>query len=353
MTGEDTPTWVHPAEFENNAATCFLWSDEYYEIIPRLAATISTKDQVRLFVGSQHQDREAIELLLKKHGARLENIHFTPLKGSYQNIWIRDYGPLYLINKKNRKLLRFRYFWTDPGFIGDFAGSSLLKVDTSALNSTGGAREVNGKGTLILCEQHELDVNPDVSLEEIEAEMKMQLGIRKIIWLKKGLPQDDSFLSGPLYGEVWPKGVHGHVDEFCRFADPHTILITSVSEAEAGQSPILADAKRRLDENLRILESATDQDGQSFRILKVPMAPLLITDRRQGPEGKIIASVSSYMNFIISNSLIILPSYRDKEAKVESVFREAFPQRELIRIRADTINYYSGGFHCISIHEPA
>jgi agmatine deiminase len=92
------------------------------------------------------------------------------------------------------------------------------------------------------------------------------------------------------------------------------------------------------------------------------MAPILISDRRAGPEKQIICSVTSYMNFIISNSLIVLPSYVSensedktllkKEAEVEHLFKKVFPSREIIKVRADTINYYSGGFHCISIHEP-
>ena len=97
-------------------------------------------------------------------------------------------------------------------------------------------------------------------------------------------------------------------------------------------------------------------------MIKVPFAPLIIHDRTAGPEGKIVASVTSYMNFITSNSLVILPSYVSKNSKdrsllasekeVESIFRQVFPSKEIVKVRADTINYYSGGFHCISIQEP-
>lgn len=352
----------HPAEFEDNTV-CLVWSTEYYGIVPRLVSALSQKDEVTLFVSAKHRDHRVIEKELEKYGTRLEKIKYVDLKGDYRNIWIRDYGPQYLVNRKgDRKLIQFQYFWTDPGFIADFAAVTGLPVEKSPLNSTGGAREVNGKGTMIMCEMHEMDVNQGKSRAEVEAEMKGRLGIKKVIWLKKGLPQDDSFNSGPIYDNIYPKGVHGHVDEFCRFAGPGTILLTYVSEEEAQQSPILAEAKKRLDENYRILSAATDQDGKAFRILKVPMAPLLIHDRRKGPEGQIIASVTSYQNFIISNSLIILPSYAGpettdsqilaKEAEAEAVFKEAFPNRELVRMRADTINYYSGGFHCISIHQP-
>ena len=74
--------------------------------------------------------------------------------------------------------------------------------------------------------------NPKTKLD-IEKEMIGKLGQKKIIWLKKGIPQDDYILEGPIYDQIYPKGVKGHMDEFCRFVDASTILISSVSEIEA------------------------------------------------------------------------------------------------------------------------
>ena len=360
---ENKTEFYSPAEYEQNNSICFIWSTDYYGIIPRLIASITPKDKVTIFLGNGQKNTEDILNILKKYQCKTENIKFIQLNGNYPNIWIRDYGPLYLVNRKGEeKLLQFRYFWSDPGFITDFASVMHLPVVKSTFNSTGGSRELNGKGTMILCEAHELDVNNPKSRQEIENEMISKFGLKKIIWLKRGIPQDDSFLSGPLYDQVFPKGVNGHVDEFCRFASPRTIMISSVTEAEAGSNPIYREAKNRLDENFEILKDATDQDGKKFKIIKVPIAPLLISDRRSGPEKKLVASVTSYMNFIISNSCVILPSYFSedsenkalaaKEEDVVNIFQKAFPKREIIRMRADTLNYYSGGFHCISIQEP-
>lgn len=360
---ENRTEFYSPAEFEQNNSICFIWSTDYYGIIPRLIASITQKDKVTIFLGNDRKNTEDILTTLKKYHCKTENIQFLQLNGNYRNIWIRDYGPLYLVNRMGEeKLLQFRYFWSDPGFITDFASVVHLQVVKSTYNSTGGSREVNGRGTMILCEAHELDVNNPKSRQEIENEMIREFGLKKVIWLKKGIPQDDSFLSGPLYDQVFPKGVNGHVDEFCRFAGPRTILISNVTEAEAGLNPIYREAKKRLDENFEILKNSTDQDGKKFKIIKVPIAPLLISDRRLGPEKRLVASVTSYMNFIISNSCIILPSYVSansentklvtKEENVVNIFQKAFPKREIIRMRADTINYYSGGFHCISIQEP-
>ena len=360
---DDPSIFYYPAEFGPNNSTCFVWSTDYYEIIPRLIGIISQKDTVTIFIGKSDENTSRIHAILKKYNCNLSNIRLMKLNGNYENIWIRDYGPFYLVNRLGeKKLVQFRYFWSDPGFVDDFASLMSLPVVKSTYNSTGGSREANGQGTMILCEVHELDVNHPKTRQEIESEMINRLNLKKIIWLKKGIPQDDSFLSGPISGQIYPKGVNGHVDEFCRFAGPATILISSVTEEEAKSSPIFNEAKKRLDENFEILKNATDQNGNRFNVIQVPIAPLLISDRREGPEKKIVAIVSSYMNFIITNSLIILPSYvsedsenmtlRKKEKKVGEIFQQVFPTREIIKVRADTLNYYSGGFHCISIHEP-
>lgn len=359
----DKTQFYHPAEFEATHSTCFIWSTDYYEIIPKLVGIVSKKDRVTLFIGEGVNDKAAILRSIKSRGGNPDNIQFVNLNKKLDNIWFRDYGPTYLINGMGQgKLVKFYYFWSNYDFIEDFASLKGIPVTTSPINSTGGSREVNGKGTIILCEAHEMEVNNGKTKSEIEYQMITKLGQKKVIWLKQGIPQDDSFLSGPLYDQIYPKGVHGHVDEFCRFADANTILISSVTEEEASEHPVYLEAKKRMDKNYEILMNASDQDGNRFKVVKVPMAPILISDRRAGPEKQIITSVTSYMNFIISNSLIVLPSYVSensvdktllkKEAEVEQLFKEVFPSREIIKVRADTINYYSGGFHCISIHKP-
>ncbi len=352
-----------PAEFEDIRSTGLVWSADYYGIVPKLASIISKYDRVTLYLGNYGAGPDSVRKVLTRYGSRLDRIEFIPMDRPLDNIWIRDFGPVYLLNGNGQiKMVQFDYFWSENDFVEELGMLTGTQVIESEYNSSGGSRELNGEGTLILVEAHERYVNKDKSLEEIEKELMEKLHVKKIIWLKRGIPQDDSILDGPLYETVYPKGVHGHVDEFCRFVDPNTILISRVTKEEASRHPVLKEAKMRLDENIRILRNATDQDGRKFKVIEVPVAPVLISDRRSGAEGKIIASVTSYMNFIISNSLVILPSYVsaesedpllwEKEQVVRRIIRESFPGREVIPVRADTINYYSGGFHCLTIHEP-
>jgi len=360
---KDKNVFYFPADFDPVKSTCFIWSDEYYEIIPQLIGIISAKDKVTVYWNKNEADTVSIHQILEKYQSNFKNINMVQFQSKTNSNWIRDFGPVYLINGfGKRKLVDFGYFGKRLEFNKEIAAKTNIPVIESTFNSSGGARETNGKGTIILCETHELDVNRPKTKPEIEKEISEKLGIKNIVWMKRGLPQDDSRLNGPLYEQIFPNGVNGHVDQFCRFADEETILIASVSEEEANEHPIIAEAKKRLDENYQILLNATDQDGKKFKIIKVPFAPLLFIERAFGKNRIIVTPVTSYMNFIVTNSLIVLPSYissrkkdislENKEKQVEEIFRKAFPSRKIIKVEASTLNYFSGGFHCISLNEP-
>ncbi len=360
---EKSNTGFHyAADFNPSEATCFVWTEDYHQIVPKLAGIISAKDNVMLFVG-EDANRAEIKNVLKKYNSNLSNIEFIPLKRKPQIPWLRDFGPVYLTNGKGKKkIVNFQYFRKRNIFNEQLSEVLKVPLAKSNLSSTGGARETNGKGVVILCEAHELEENKPKNRQQIEAEILQDLSLKKVIWLKKGIPQDDGKMSGPLYQNVYPNGVNGHIDEFCRFANDSTILISSVSESEAQKHPILSEAKERLDENYNILVNSTDQDGKKFRVIKVPFAPLQII---QSPQtGRMVTSVTSYMNFIVTNSAVILPSYLEsakefikhdylaKEKEVVKIFESVFPEKKITSFPAADLNRFGGGFHCISLNIP-
>jgi len=355
--------YQYPADFDKVGSTCFIWTVEYNEIIPEISRIISMKDKVTIFYDERETDTTDIYNILKNNKFNSGNIKLVNIGNKPKSNWIRDFGPVYLINSKGRKkIIDFGYFGKRLGFNSEIAKKNELPIIGSTFNSSGGSRESNGKGTLLICETHELDVNKSKTKSEIEEEYKNKLSVTNIIWLKQGVPQDDSRLNGPLSDQIYPNGVNGHVDQFCRFADAGTILISSVTNDEANMHPILAEAKKRLDENYNILLNSTDQDGKKFKIIKVPLAPLLFMEKSVGSKNIYITPVTSYMNFIVTNSMIILPSYtstkpddmvlQNKEKEVEDIFRKTFPNRDIIKVQAAELNSFSGGFHCISINVP-
>lgn len=352
----------HPADFDTNESVNFIWTTNCNGIVPQLTGIISSKDKVGLYV-EKGENIKNIKAILKKFRSNLDNVEFIELEKKPKNVWLRDYGPAWLKSSQGKSyIVDFNYFGKKNTFLDQISEKTNSSLIPCKLSSTGGSREVNGKGTIILCEAHELRENSNLSRSEIESEIMNALNLKKVIWLNKGIPQDDSEMDGPLYDNIFPGGVNGHVDEFCRFANDTTIMLSYVSEKEAQSHPVLAIAKKRLDENLGILKNSTDQNGNKFNIVLVPYAPLQITEKGNPKQPKLITSVTSYMNFIITNSFVLVPSYAEnasdeilsKENKVYEIFRKTFPSKKIVKVQSAELNKFGGGLHCISLnnHNP-
>ncbi|MCG8700652.1 MAG: agmatine deiminase family protein, partial [Bacteroidales bacterium] len=208
------------ADFEPSSSTMVVWANSYKDNLLPFISTISKYDHVTVVV----KDRNSIEQVKSElHGqyASMKNISFSmnPSQESAEDIWIRDFGPMIITNGSKMKVVDFRYYINDySNFDSRFAAKNKMEVVRSKVLSVGGAREFNGKGTVILVKSHEKKHNKNLSLEEIENEFKMVLGQEKVIWLEEGLPYDDDFYDGPIVDTIYPNGLHGHIDEFCRFA---------------------------------------------------------------------------------------------------------------------------------------
>src|SRR5207237_5052304 len=90
--------------------------------------------------------------------------------------------------------------------IGRRLGRRQWKLDAVL---EGGAIDVNGRGTLLATEECLLSEiqarNPAMTRPELERILSEHLGVRKILWLGRGIAGDDT---------------HGHVDDLARFVDP-------------------------------------------------------------------------------------------------------------------------------------
>jgi agmatine deiminase len=260
-----------------------------------------------------------------------------------------------------------------------------MPVISSAMISEGGNREVNGKGTLITTESVEADRNPDMTKEEMEAEYKRLLGATKIIWLKKGLVEDNHTFLGPVTTADGTKAytvvtTNGHIDEFARFVNDSTILLAQIDSTEFSD-PIAFENHKRIEENYQILATSTDQDGNPFTIVRMPLPGTIFSTMSPGdyvydyiktldyedgstfPNGntvKVMAALS-YLNFIITNKVIIgqtcwregMPiELKQKDEQAYQILQSVFPKRKIIMLDALAVNLGGGGIHCISMYQP-
>ncbi|SHN16746.1 agmatine deiminase [Cyclobacterium lianum] len=354
------------AEFDPQESTYICWSPQFREISLRLIEEISKEDHVTVFYNQRNHRAEALQDLFEQRQISTENLSLTPFELENDNIWIRDYGPLLLQDEQGRQeLLAFQYPHEANQeynrFSEQYARNMQIPFHRSGLFSAGGSREINGRGTIILIEGHEKYINPGLSLEEIEEEYRQKLNQTNVIWLKKGIPQDDLFDNGPLIDNIYGNGVNWHVDEFCRFADAQTILLAQVDPADLALDPFYEVVHERLEESYQILKDARDQDGKPFKIIRVPQAPIIFEQGQYRGQPILYTPVTSYLNFVLTNSLVVVPAYyspgepdfiREKDEQAKRAFQEVFKSRKVVTINATALNYSGGGLHCITMHQP-
>jgi agmatine deiminase len=261
-----------------------------------------------------------------------------------------------------------------------FAKTSRADVITSSLFLENAAFEVNGAGVLLISEPLALSRNPGRTRSELESELQQIPGIRKVIWLGAGLAQDPLEIS-TIEGTYVGMGAHGHTDEFVRFADASTILLAWVDENATDQHPVNRINRARMRANYEILSRATDQDGRPFRIIKVPMPDIVErriilapatdysspwneesfpkSEGRKAGDEVVYAAAASYLNLLIANDVVLVPSYVEdgtpveRQGRVRDQLAAAFPGRTISFVHCTPLNWHGGGPHCATLSEPA
>ena len=192
----------------------------------------------------------------------------------------------------------------------------------------GGAIDVNGQGTLLTTEECLLgDVqarNPGLDRAAIEKVFADYLGVRHVVWLGRGIDGDDT---------------HGHVDDLARFVDPQTVVTVVEPRADDPNHEPLQD-------NLRRLQAARDQDGQPLRVVELPMPRPVVFEGQRLP--------ASYANFYIANGLVLVPTFNDPADRIAlDTLAGLFPDREVVGIHCVDLVLGLGTLHCLSQQQPA
>lgn len=318
------------------------------------------------------------------------------IKDSVSTTWIRDPGPLFLMNKKGQqKVLDFNWnyygVYMIPGRndsmtrkdsmigkiderMGDLLNFPVLSYDIVA---EGGGIDNNGDGVLLTIEETALQRNPDKTLAEIDAAYRKATGSQKIIWLKK-MTIHDKRITGLIYNNWTTGGANGHVDEMARFINKNTIAIAKIDEAERDRNPISKADYDILEENYKLLKKATDAKGQPFNVIRFPYPDLdahaikvkVDSTQRSYFEKPIklkdgefyyYAPAVSYMNFMVTNGVVLIASYwkeglplkeKEKDEEVLKLMQKYYPDRKVIQINPYQINKGGGGIHCATQQQP-
>lgn len=381
-----------PAEFEPQQA---VWMNArptesgkpVLDVVIQMVRALSPQVRIQLMVPSEEVKTE-VQRRLREENVDERLITYWTTSSSATR-WYRDVGATFVRSSSgNLRVVDFDFncygecrtgsaeAQKKEGIDREMAALSGAPVVKTTLVSEGGDREVNGKGTLMAIEETEKQRNPGMSRDSIEKELLRLLGQKKMIWLKRGVAEDDKAEHGPLYSNVYPIGC-GHIDEMARFVAPDTIALAEVTPEERDADPVLRMTYDRLRENYLILKTASDQDGHKFKIVRMPIADAIYSDHNIGPDDtdalhyfhgsrageKIRILISaSYMNFFISNGVVLEAAYwekgrpgsmRRKDEQARIVLQRLFPGRRIVQIHAENLNYGGGGMHCSTLQQPA
>jgi agmatine deiminase len=201
----------------------------------------------------------------------------------------------------------------------ELAGEVDLPIETSDWILEGGAIDTDGTGLVVTTEQCLLNPNrnPGLSRAEIEMRLKRDLGFDRILWLGEGLKGDHT---------------DGHVDNLARFVAPGVLAVPIADESDDPNAAIFDDARAR-----------ARAFGLEVRDIPSP-----------GRFGDEEAEPASFMNFVVTSKLVVVPTYgtpRDTDAV--AAIAACFPDRETIGLPADAVLAGGGSFHCCSQQMPS
>ena len=335
-----------PAEWEKQKSTWVAWPHNKkdwpnkFELIPdifaQIIAKISKFQKVNILIENKNLKKK-IYLILKNYLANTKNINYTICKTN--RAWLRDSFPIFVKNKLNQKVLidwgfnswaKYKNFNHDNKIgikIKKFLNLDSVrpKFKNRRIILEGGSIDVNGKGVLLTtreCLQSKIqERNIGFKRKDYEEIFKKFLGIKKVLWLNKGIVGDDT---------------HGHIDDIARFVTSKKIFIAYEKNKND-------ENYKKLRENYQIIQKLNKK--KEFKIIKIPM-----------PNAKYIDGVrvpASYLNFYIANRIVLVPVFSDeKDKKIIKIFKKHFKNRKIIPIDCSLLIWGFGAIHCMTQQEP-
>lgn len=346
-----------PAEWEPHAGTWMLWPERpdnwrdrarpAQRAYAAVAAAIAKTEPVTMGVSAGQF--EAARALLPA-GVRVVEI-------SSNDAWMRDVGPTFLVDR--RRCVRgvdwiFNAWGGKAGGVyadwslDDQVAAKVLEIETvpryrAPFVLEGGAIHVDGQGTLLTTEECLLNPNRNPSLRrgQIESLLERYLGVREIVWLGRGVFNDET---------------DGHVDNLCCFVRPGEVVLTWCDDPEDPQYDISRAA-------YEILVRAKDARGRRLKVHKLLQpGPLYMTEaeaagiERSGDCKPRLAGerlAASYVNFYVANRQVVMPlldARTDRAAKAS--LARLFPRRKVVGVPAREILLGGGNIHCITQQQP-
>jgi agmatine deiminase len=343
--------WV--AEWERHEATWISWPHNAntwpgrFTNIPnvaeRMIRTLAEVEHVHVLGGTPEATEQAT---LRLADAKNVTVHGV----ATNDVWIRDFGPTFLLSNDRKKLGATRWKFNAWGgkyrhdrdalasaaicsrlsangrLLGD--GEPSMESFASSMVAEGGGLETDGEGTLMTTSSCLLSSTRNFhwTREVIEAELMRMLGVRKVLWVDGGaLAGDDT---------------DSHIDQLARFIRPG-LVVAAVSYSSNDSNADGLELQRK-----HLIEMK-DAAGRQLDVVPLTTPPPRLIQGKRVPE--------SYCNFYIANELVIMPTfgYRETDDLAAGILQDLMPDRQLVCIDASDFIWGLGAFHCATQQQPA
>jgi agmatine deiminase len=346
-----------PAEWEPHAGAWMLWPerpDNWREnAVPAqrafaaVAAAIAKSEPVTMGVSAGQFDTARAAL---SKGVRVVEI-------SSNDAWMRDVGPTFVVDR-HRRVRGIDWMFNAWGGkaggayahweLDDQVAAKVLEIESKPRYRApfileGGAIDVDGQGTLLTTEECLLNQNRNPTLRrgQVESLLERYLGVREIIWLGRGVFNDET---------------DGHVDNLCCFVRPGEVVLTWCDDPEDPQYDISRAA-------YEVLVKAKDARGRQLRIHKLMQpGPLYMSEAEAAgiepsPDCKPRRAgdrlAASYVNFYVANRHVVMPLLDPRtDRAARATLARLFPRRQVVGVPSREIVLGGGGIHCITQQQP-
>lgn len=340
----DTPTLRLPAEWEPQAAVLVAWPHAGTDWAERLAdveatyvalvAALARHGQAIVCVADADLRAHAAARLASA-GVDVAHVRFVEI--AYDDTWLRDTGPITVVDDNGFVLNDFRF----TGWGGKFEASrddALVEglverglfVDGAHRRAIGfalegGAIESDGAGTILTTWKCLHLRHPAKTRADLEAVFADTLGAQRVVWLENGQLEGDD--------------TDAHIDTLARLAPDDTIVYQACDDTSDGHHAELA----RMAAEIAALRTAA---GHPYRAVALPW-PRPILDR----DGRRLAA--SYANYLVTDHAVLVPAYGDAaDAEAARRIGAAHPGRVVEPVPCRALIWQNGSLHCVTMQLP-
>jgi agmatine deiminase len=347
-----------PGEFEPHAGTWMLWPQRpdnwrlggkpAQRAFVAVARAIAQFEPVTMGVNPE-QYANARQMLPP---------HIRVVEIASNDAWMRDCGPTFVVDGRGGVrgvdwdfnawggLVNGLYF---PWDLDQAVAQKVIEIERLSRYKApfvleGGSIHVDGQGTCLTTDECLLSPgrNPDLSRFEIENLLKEYLNVDKVLWLPRGVYNDET---------------SGHVDNLACFLRPGVVALTWTDDRSDPQY-------ERSSEAYDYLMSVTDALQRRMVVHKIHQPdPVYIQLDEAGGVDVIAGSLprqpgdrmaASYVNFYFCNGGAIVPTFGvAQDSPTLSSLQILLPDRQVVPVPAREILLGGGNIHCITQQQPA